>query len=193
MKTFVCCLCLVTLSLAADVQVEYFTSVNLECDNNDLNLTYSNQFNVVKKYWILPSGDVINADSTPPIVKAKPQWTLSTDFSRFNLTLNRVDDADFGVYRCIVVYNNNSIAVVSQGLNIDGPYYGHLAERYRKNAIVGGIAAGVLFVVIGGSCLIWQLRYSQRKNKKEGLETDFDNVSNGKVNQGADFQETEKL
>jgi hypothetical protein len=40
-------------------------------------------------------------------------------------------------------------------LNVDGPYYGDLLEKYKENAKIGGIAAAVLFIIVGGSCFLW--------------------------------------
>lgn len=40
------------------------------------------------------------------------RWILFENFVNFNLILNRVDDDDFGMYICIVVFKNDKIKVV---------------------------------------------------------------------------------
>ncbi|KAK3099604.1 hypothetical protein FSP39_006926 [Pinctada imbricata] len=180
----------ISFCFSTNIEVEYFAEAVVECD---LNLTNTHHGSPVSKYWILPSGDVINNQSVSPIVKNMNQWTVSQDFENFNLTLHRVDDVDFGIYRCVVVFTDYHIHVASQGVNVNGAYFGELEEKYQKSAIIGGIAAGCLFVVVGGSCLIWQYRYSKRKNEeKDRKEIDnFDDLKNGQLNQG--YEESAKL
>ncbi|XP_061163793.1 uncharacterized protein LOC133172950 [Saccostrea echinata] len=158
-----------------NIKVEYFSSATLPCDNKDLNFTMnpSKQTGVVSKYWILPTGSLVDNTSTSDMVASNVyRWTVSEIFTNFNLTINRVNDDDFGMYICVVVYSNSSIEIVRRGLNLDGADFSKLEEKYKENAIIGGIAAACLFVVFSASCVIWQCRYSSREKRtqKEGVE-----------------------
>lgn len=164
------------LNTAKDnVQVEYFTTTTLVCDNLSLNLTTtpSNGANIQAKYWILPSGQKIDNTSVAEMRKGERAWAIS-DWSSYNITITSVDDEDFGVYYCVIVRNNYNVDIVKKGINEDGPDYRKLMERYRHNAMIGGIAAAVLFIIICGSCLLHHFRYGKKKSKakKEGLELD---------------------
>ena len=163
--------CLVQLGLCQNVKVEYYSNATLICDNNQLNLSLSDQAGVVSKYWMLPGGSLVDNTSKSDMVELHvPRWTLSPNFANFNLTLNRVDDEDFGMYTCVIVYSDGKIKTVRRGLNVDGADFSKLLETYRENAIIGGIAAAGLFVVFSASCVIWHCRYSSRGKEKEGLE-----------------------
>ncbi|OWF41292.1 uncharacterized protein LOC110462693 isoform X2 [Mizuhopecten yessoensis] len=202
-----CCLLAVLLpvSLTDNVKVEYFTTVTLACDNRDLNITTipGNGGDIQAKYWILPSGEKIDNTSTAKMQKGKLSWTIS-DWFNYSLTVTNVNDEDFGVYYCVLVMPNYHVEIVQKGLNVDGPDYSKLIERYRHNAMIGGIAAAVLFIVICGACLINHFRYSSKrsKNGKEGGELDggyYDNAAvdpgteGGKTNGQHDIETSEKL
>ncbi|XP_069131546.1 uncharacterized protein [Argopecten irradians] len=180
-----------------NIKVEYYNTTTLACDNNDLNITTvpSNADNIKAKYWILPSGERIDNTSTAKMKKGELSWSIS-DWSNYNLIVRNVDDEDFGFYYCVIVRDNYHVDVVQKGLNIDGPDYSKLLKRYRHNAMIGGIAAAVLFVVICGACLIDHFRYSSKKgrDRKEGLELDggyYDNAAVDGVN--GQIEATEKL
>lgn len=175
----------ISLVTSRNVQVEYYKSATLVCDDPTMNLTTNSlmQANVQSKYWLTPSQTVIDnitiADQTR---KGTPSWILG-DWSSFNLTVNYVDDDDFGVYHCIVVMKDYSIHIIKQGLNEHGPSFEKLHEEYRHNAMVGGIAAAILFSIIFGSCVIWHFRFAKKKGKKEGMKYE----SNGYENQGTSY------
>ena len=48
------------------------------------------------------------------------------------------------------------------GLNIDGADFSELIKQYEENAIVGGVAAATMLVLVGGACLLWNCRYANR-------------------------------
>ncbi|XP_062615737.1 uncharacterized protein LOC134277421 [Saccostrea cucullata] len=158
-----------------NIKVEYFSSATLPCDNKDLNFTMNpgGQSGVASKYWILPTGSLVDNTSKSDLVEKNVyRWTLSENFSNFNLTINRVNDEDFGMYICVIVFRDSTIKIVRRGLNLDGADFSKLEEKYKENAIIGGIAAACLFVVFSAACVIWQCRYSSREKRtqKEGLE-----------------------
>ncbi|XP_060073305.1 uncharacterized protein LOC132553110 [Ylistrum balloti] len=175
---------LIRASLADNIKVEYFNTTTLKCDNSKLNITTNpgNAANIQAKYWILPSGEKIDNTSISKIQRGKLAWIIS-DWFDFSLTITDVNDEDFGMYYCVIVRNNYQVDVIPKGLNIDGPDYSKLIKRYRHNAMVGGIAAGSLFVIICGACLIHHFRYSsKRTDRKEGIELDGGCYDNEAVN-----------
>ncbi|XP_033743222.1 uncharacterized protein LOC117329395 [Pecten maximus] len=192
---------LIPVIVADNVKVEYYSTTTFKCDSMDLNITTipSNANNIQAKYWILPSGERIDNTSTSEMKKGELSWSIS-DWSNYSLTVRNVDDDDFGLYYCIIVRTNYHLDVVQKGLNIDGPDYSKLMERYRHNAMIGGIAAAVLFAVICGACLINHFRYSSKRSKdrKEGLELDGGYYDNAAADSGIDgvkgnVEATEKL
>lgn len=147
----------IVVTLSDNLQLEYFTSAVLECNENSLNFT--NSANINRRYWLIPAGVLLNKSSTDKHVQV--------DFN-FTLTINEINDSDFGKYYCLLTRSDYSVDTIEHGINVDGPYYGNLPEIYSKRAMIGGIAAGSLFVVATGSCLLWQLNYvkKNRYNKK---------------------------
>lgn len=152
-------LCLVSV-FSEDIKEPYFKQVTLECT---MNQTYPS-LGIPKRYWIFPNGKTYENDSNAPMCRKQKCWTM--DSSGFNVTIKRINDEDFGVYYCVNVFDRKSILVERRGLNVDGPYFGDLLQQYKKNAMVGGIAAAVLFVVLACSCFLWNCRYNKRKNIK---------------------------
>lgn len=128
-----------------------------------------NYARVVNQYWILPGGSMIDNTSHSDMVETNVyRWSISK--TNFNLTINRVDDDDFGMYTCVVVFDDHQVKIVRRGLNMDGADFSKLQETYRENAIIGGIAAACLFAVFSSACVIWHCRFSSRQKEKEGLE-----------------------
>ncbi|KAL3878667.1 hypothetical protein ACJMK2_030998 [Sinanodonta woodiana] len=149
-----------SLTKSENIMLEYYKDVTFECD--DLQINVSTISPPPKMHWILPSGKVISDDF---------QNTSHIHLGgSMNLTIQKIDDEDFGRYFCVIVFKNQTINVVSHGLNVDGPFYGDLLERYRHNAMIGGIAAAVLFVVIAAFCVVYHFRYVVKKGGDKGIE-----------------------
>lgn len=116
---------------------------------------------MVSKIWIFLNGNIVDNILKLDMVEWNVlRWILFEIFINFNLILNRVDDDDFGMYICIVVFKNDKIKVVWWGLNVDGVDFSKLLEIYRKNVIIGGIVVVCLFVVFVVLCVIWYCCYS---------------------------------
>lgn len=148
-----------------DIMVEYYTSVNLPCDDYTLNYTTNNrnrQDMIKHKFWILPSNEIVDNQTVRKNIE------LSTSWENFSLTIQRINDADFGYYTCIIVTDNVLLTKsVRRGVNIDGPSFGDLDSKYRHNAMVGGIAAAIMFVLIGSTCLIWNFRFARKMDRQD--------------------------
>lgn len=68
---------------------------------------------MVSKIWIFLNGNIVDNILKLDMVEWNVlRWILFENFVNFNLILNRVDDDDFGMYICIVVFKNDKIKVV---------------------------------------------------------------------------------
>ena len=151
-----------------EYHLEYYAELTISCDETEYNFTHTNPAN---KYWLLPDGNLIHETDDKRMAVGK-------DMTNFTLTLKRLDDHDFGWYYCIIVWNDHSVSQIRHGVNIDGPYYGDLLERYRHNAMIGGIAAAILFAILAGSCIIWHCRYQKHDDGNQAVE-DLDKAIDG--------------
>jgi len=154
--------------IAEDLHLKYYTDATMECDEIAHNISTSSP--IVRKYWLFPKGQLYEstANSTRHLV---------FDGANGTLTVKRIDDDDFGKYYCIIVHGDNSLSRISHGLNLNGAYFGNLLELYKQKAMVGGIAAGILFAIISSFCICYQLRYrrrSQRNNAVDELDKAID-------------------
>lgn len=164
-----------------DIKVKYFSDVSMTCDHPSFNIT-TNPSSVDLISWIFPDGSTVDSQSSLDVKQflMSPPSNLSPayadKFAVYNLTALRVSDDVFGYYTCVIyskrnATNNNeaSIYVVRWGLNVDGADFSELMEQYEKNGIVGGAAAAAMLLIVGGTCLIWQFRYSNR-NRDDVIE-----------------------
>ena len=85
------------------------------------------------------------------------------------INVTRADEDRFGYYTCVIIHNDHRVTVFRWGLNVDGADFSELEDHYKHSAVIGAIAAGVVLAVVGGGCLIRDLRYKKRgKEGKEG-------------------------
>lgn len=157
--SYVCILAVPLGTVGKDFSLEYYETVSLDCNESNYNFTSSES--VTTRYWLVPDGNLIS--------DSQQDGHYEID-SNFTLTVHRISDNDFGHYFCLLVRSNYTVDRIVHGVNVDGPYFGDLLEKYKKNAIIGGIAAGSLFVIVAGSCLVWQLRYQQRSNRNKAVD-----------------------
>ena len=205
-----------TVSVKRDITVPYFDNVPMVCDDISLNLTSRHQtvnHQVKSISWILPDGTTITKDSLHKPNAHRPKYVFSSPkedvpqpqadaFASYNLTVLNVDDDNFGYYTCVIVHDDLSISVVRWGLNIDGADFSELMDTYRENAIIGGIAAAGMLVLVGGACLIWNFRYANRRGDDDiirggavtvvGQTRDYDNAGfKSDVTSGIEMAEVE--
>ena len=170
MKAILLLLVCHTLCQAEDFHLEYYTDLTLNCGETEYNFTNTNP---ATKYWLLPNGDFMTET-----VPENKRIAIGADMSNFTLTITKLDDPDFGWYYCIIVWTDHSIDRIRHGVNVDGPFYGDLLDKYRHNAMIGGIAAGSLFVLLAGSCIIWHCRYRGRDDRSKVVD-DLDKAIEG--------------
>ena len=152
---FVCC-------IAEEYQLEYYTELTLSCDETEYNFT---QTNPASKYWLLPDGNL-----TRETGEDNKRMAVGKDMTNFTLTLKRLNDPDFGWYYCLIVWGDHSVSHIRHGVNIDGAFFGDLLDRYRHNAMIGGIAAGILFAILAGTCIVWHCRYQKHDDGNQAVE-----------------------
>lgn len=158
-----CIVLVVTLTsgLTVNHKAKYYSNTTLACDDTLLGLPYT----TFKKFWTLPNGSVVQWSHAPD-----QKYQLGS-FPGFNLTITNIDDADFGWYYCIILWDDYIYLIhsIKIGLNVNGADYESLYDAYKKNAIIGGIAAASTAVVLSLSCLVYWCRYSEVNNEnKEG-------------------------
>ncbi|CAL1540994.1 unnamed protein product [Lymnaea stagnalis] len=113
--------------------------------------------------WILPSTSIIN-ESTPHDSR---HYSFSNNGS--TLTVNNIDKPDFGLYYCLVLTRPFTVhATVRLGVNINGPYFGDLMERYATNMKMGLAAGGVMFLIMAMFCFNYD-QFQARHDKPRGL------------------------
>lgn len=160
--------CLVAGIVVCDeLQLEYYTSAQFECDDTMYNFTSS--ADIKHRYWLLPSGELIVTNTSDAHI------TIDDNFA---LTVDKIEDEDFGHYFCLLVRDDFTVDRIVHGLNTGGPFYGDLFEKYTQKAMIGGIAAGTLFVIVAGSCLVWTFRHRQRDQRNRAVD-ELDKTING--------------
>ena len=120
-------------------QIEYYKSIQMNCEFDHT------ETDVIQKVymWILPNGQIIR----PGDVRNNADH-ISLKNNGMALEIDRIDDEHFGRYMCIVDVGSD-IKVILRGLNIDGPYYSpEHYEKFKHNAMIGGICAGAVLVLL---------------------------------------------
>ena len=108
--------------------------------------------------WILPNGQIIRPGDV-----GNTADHISLKNNGMALEIDRIDDEHFGRYMCIVDVGSD-IKVIQRGLNVDGPYYGpkHY-EKFKHNAMIGGICAGAVLVLLISIWIGHNLCYKSNK------------------------------
>ena len=147
-------------------QVEYFKSFQMTCEFDH------DETDVKKVYmWILPNGEILR----PGGEKTADHISIKND--GMILEVDRVDDELFGLYMCIVDIGSD-IEVIKRGLNIDGPYYGPDHDKKLKhNAMIGGICAGAVLIVLVSIWIAHSL--CCKSNKHVSKSKSLENIENG--------------
>ncbi|XP_041358862.1 uncharacterized protein LOC121375460 [Gigantopelta aegis] len=148
-------------------KVPYFTSTFFYCESQAVKTSnITSQISYVS--WLLPDNTILKQG------QMRKKVTVSSD--GYNLTVSDINDDIFGYYYCIVLMKPvngkpSEIKSIQFGLNIDGADFSDLHERYRKSAIIGGIAAAVMAAVFGVGCLVWHYKYaSKRDDRNSSIE-----------------------
>lgn len=166
-------ICTCTHAARESFEAEYFTNVSLPCNFVLHNLTYPGLLVPFKKYWILPNTTVL-ADNY--IGNERFHIDAPNPYT-FNLLITSIDDIDFGVYHCMMLWENvfYTASFIRVALNEDGPYYKKQLEQFQRNVLIGCICAGAAVLII----VIVYLVYRCRKMQKGGTLSNFNFYSPG--------------
>jgi len=91
----------------------------------------------------------------------------------FRLTFTPVTSDLAGIYLCHVFNGSRDLGIVVKGLNIGGPKYSNLMDKYRTNIITGAITGGAVMFLVLSVCFIDHFRYlspdqkEERRNRKQ--------------------------
>lgn len=143
-------------------EADYFTNATLHCNFTLHNLTYPGIQVPFKKYWILPNATILSDTFV-----SDDKYTITVSPFDLRLFIRNIDDPDFGVYHCIMLWNNidYKMDAIRVGLNEDGPYYKKKLEEFERNLIIGCASAGAAVVLIIIGCIVCRCR-----KKKDGDE-----------------------
>lgn len=153
-------------------QVMYDKSFNLTCENKHYNMSASPEMDKPRYYyWILPNGAYLGTDGTEMVENERVFISgIGRNYGKI-LTIRKADDADYGIYNCLVKTHAQKFKLVARkGINVDGPYYGDLLDKYRTNIIIGVCAGGGLLVLCIIGCLVYHLRYRTDEEEEEDEE-----------------------
>ncbi|XP_046371977.2 uncharacterized protein LOC124146007 [Haliotis rufescens] len=145
-----------------DKTIRYFADISLQCDSLALNIS-DDMSQVRKLYWILTDGVLVDSTST------NLPKNVALSANSYTLNITKISDPMFGYYHCVILFNNNTVQAIRRGVNVDGADFTELHDQYRSNALIGGIAAGVMVAIVGVSCLVWHFRFRKDFNDREDL------------------------
>ena len=142
---------------------EYFTNVSLPCNYTLHNLSYPAVPVPIKRYWIIPNGTVL-ADTFLGDWKFRIE-KLEPDF---RLYVAAIDDVDFGLYHCVLLWNNwdYQVDIIRIGLNEDGPYYEKLLRELEKRIIIGAVCAFAFFLICMFACWFYNYKAKKKRNRE---------------------------
>ncbi|GFO11581.1 hypothetical protein PoB_003808600 [Plakobranchus ocellatus] len=147
-----------------DLKVLYDSNVNLTCADDKFNpLTMHN----ATFQWLMPTGQVLDVST----LNVTGHFTLLDNGS--TLIIEDVDRPDFGLYICLVSLPDSSGAYsgihfsVGWAVNIDGPYYGNMWDKYWPRAKIGLMAGAAVFVFMSMLCINLD-QFQSHHEKREG-------------------------
>lgn len=165
----------------------YGSTAVLRCADESFNPSH---FTSARFQWILPSTSIIN-ESSPFDSR---HYSFHDNGS--TLVVNAIDKPDFGWYHCLVLTDPFSVhATVRLGVNVNGPYFGDLLEKYSSNMKTGLAAGGVVFIVMAMFCFNYdqfQARHDRPRaatltspTKRDPSSQEMCCINNGFVNDAA--------
>ncbi|KAK7089678.1 uncharacterized protein [Littorina saxatilis] len=152
----------VSAATTKDVTIPYYGDAILSCFENATDMPGPGG----RWFWITPGATVIDGPGSE--FPKNVELVNKTEIHMLNVT--KVDDDQFGYYTCVIINSMGNVTLMRWGVNVNGADFSALEEQYRESAIIGAIAAGVMLVVVGGACIIWNYRYSKRSRSGNSSE-----------------------
>lgn len=165
------------------INVQLGSSRMLLCNNSRVNLQSEDIL-----MWKTPDGKVL----TYPY-NGSDYELIGTQGEE--LRIKSVSLRNQGLYSCVLTQNNTPRAYLLRGVNLSGPLYASMNDKYEDNIIVAVISSIVFVVPLVGICAIQKFRYkTPTKSHKTELSSQIispysekNGPPAGVVNPGADF------
>ncbi|XP_041360380.1 uncharacterized protein LOC121376537 [Gigantopelta aegis] len=155
------------MSMETNFIVPYDVPFNLSCQN------YVNKFdgsllsNTRHMMWILPNGDFIKHGQSTQHHKRVHVFHQGRQ-----LKIRKLNDEDFGTYTCLIYTPmTKQYTIIQKTVNINGPYWGDLTEKYRVNLIIGSVAASVVLLFMLAFCWCYHRNSYDSDNRDCVLST----------------------
>jgi hypothetical protein len=183
MSTLFVVLLLVSAVAAEDdwivVVDELYTEASLSCN-------MSSSPNGSEPYaWMLPDFTILMEDSFDGRI------LISGDL--YELTVLNVTTDDFGLYHCMMETTDGLTYMNRLGINVKGPYFEDLWEKYETNVIIGVSAFGGFLVLALMTIAAWQNRWEISADALEiHKDLGVNDAYNGHTNFAMEMEDTKK-
>lgn len=111
--------------------------------------------------WKTPSGQNLADDQNDQY-----QVLEMHGITGYALKIKKMTSSDGGIYVCHIYSGNDVRHTLVRGLNLSGPMYHSLSDKYRDQFIVAIVATVVFFVPFVGVCGIYKFRYKMYDDDK---------------------------
>jgi len=152
-----------SLCASSDLYNEKVSSLGvtaqLHCSNSTQYLTAAPNDSVYAPVlWMLPDLTLLYVD----------QGRFQVLNNNWTLRIVNVSSDDLGLYHCVLRSTGVQWMVLRLGLNVRGPYFEDLWDKYRINT-VRGFSASVGFLLIAVAvCLVYHFRYQPEDDGLSG-------------------------
>lgn len=133
------------------------SSLELSCNDSSVMIQGDDTIS-----WKTPDGKVVTDAYTASDYKVKVG-------QREILLIENLMFANMGIYTCTVTKSSGMVrAYRLRGVNLDGPQFANLNEKYEENITVAVIASLVFAVPLVGLMVLEKFRYEKRNEDKTG-------------------------
>jgi len=187
--TFICWHLHPSEAVSESLRMEYYENITLPCNFTRHGFTYPGLQVPLRRYWILPNATVLDesypGDSTYTVIKP------ITNPSDFWLHIREAGNAQFGVYHCVMIWNNwdYKLDAIRVALNEEGPYYQRKLEEFELKVIIGSSVAGGIVLVVLVICVVCLCR-RRAKAKKDTTFNNYSDETNGRSNKTFSYEIT---
>ncbi len=105
--------------------------------------------------WMLPNLTIVDL----AFIDSKYEVSMNG----WQFSIKNVDVNDFGIYHCMMRRDSGKgdWYLVKWGINIRGPYFEDLLEKYELNIIIGFSAAGGFVAIAAMVWAVWHFRWQE--------------------------------
>ncbi|ELU02408.1 hypothetical protein CAPTEDRAFT_208831 [Capitella teleta] len=128
-------------------------NATLDCEMS----TYPND--TIPMAWMLPDFTILPLNYTSE--------RLTVDEYGYNLSITNVEKADFGLYHCMMITEDDLTYMNRLGLNVKGPYFEDIWDKYETNFLIGVCAFGSFLFLALSSMYAYQHRWESTSDEME--------------------------